>query len=390
MSSVPFFEEEKEKDWQVTGSGRLFSHQFGFGRLDAFRMIEVAKKWKPVRKHAWYFSPWVYVDHQLPQGDQGLASTIEVTAAQLKQANLARIEHVTITMNVAHGRRGDLSVELRSPIGVVSHLATARRNDEDTEGYNAWVFMSVAHFGETGVGNWTVIVKDTIVNEHTGTFKDYKLRLWGESIDGSTQPDLPMPTKDDDDDKVTTTILPSTTSIVIPPTTLPSVTTGLPTRPTKIPKPGDKDNQPSTPTSTPSPSDSFLPSIFPTFGVSKRTQIWVYGAIGLILAFVACLGLYFYMQRRKRLQRNPRENYEFAMLDAAEDFDETDGMLESMNGGAGGKKGRKKRAGELYDAFAGESDDELFSDDEAYRDVEDDELLSEKGDDDVRRHGGGG
>ena len=41
-----------------------------------------------------------------------------------------------------------------------------------------------------------------------------------------------------------------------------------------------------------------------------------------------------------------------------------------MLAGAGGRRGRR-RAGELYDAFAGESDEELFSDEDedgTYRD----------------------
>jgi kexin len=64
----------------------------------------------------------------------------------LTKANLERLEHVTVTMNVDHTRRGDLSVELKSPEGVVSHLATARRNDAARAGYVDWTFMSVVHW----------------------------------------------------------------------------------------------------------------------------------------------------------------------------------------------------------------------------------------------------
>lgn len=69
------------------------------------------------------------------------------------------------------------------------------------------------------------------------------------------------------------------------------------------------------------------------------------------------------MQRRKRLRNNPRDDYEFEVLDTEE---ETRGL----NIDASGKK-VKRRAGELYDAFAGESDEELFSSDgeEGYRDA---------------------
>jgi kexin len=51
-----------------------------------------------------------------------------------------------VTMNVNHTRRGDLSVELRSPEGVISHLSTARRFDDAEVGYVDWTFMTVAHW----------------------------------------------------------------------------------------------------------------------------------------------------------------------------------------------------------------------------------------------------
>ena len=118
------------------------------------------------------------------------------------------------------------------------------------------------------------------------------------------------------------------------------------------------------PTPTHTPSESFLPSFFPTFGVSKRTQIWIYGSFGLIVTFCCALGVYFYVQRKKRQRNNPHDDYEFEVLD---DHDDDTG---GMNGHTGGRKA-KRRAGELYDAFAGESDEEVFSDveDEPYKDA---------------------
>jgi kexin len=64
----------------------------------------------------------------------------------LKEANLERVEHVTITMNVKHTHRGDLSADLISPAGFVSHIATTRRMDSSKDGYADWTFMSVAHW----------------------------------------------------------------------------------------------------------------------------------------------------------------------------------------------------------------------------------------------------
>ncbi len=222
------------------------------------------------------------------------------------------------------------------------------------------------------------MVKDTNVNEHNGTFTDWRLTLWGECIDPSNQELLPMPTENDDDDhdvisaevstatvatgmtgaghfanptdhierpvkvkptaslKPTLSVSPGTLTATTPATHVPSGTSA---------------------SGTSASSENLLPHYFPTFGVSKRTQIWIYGALAIIVLFCAGLGVYFYVQRRKRI-RNSRDRYEFEVLNNQEGA--------TMGGnGAGGKGTRAgKRAGELYDAFAGESDEELLSEEE--------------------------
>ncbi|KAJ9648610.1 pheromone processing endoprotease [Coniosporium tulheliwenetii] len=357
--------DDAPSDWQETATGRKYSHQFGYGKLNAWAIIEAAKTWK--------------------SGDKGIASTFEVTPPALQDANLARIEHITVTMNVEHTRRGDLSVELRSPSGVVSHLSTTRKSDDERAGYVDWTFMSVAHWNESGIGNWTIIVKDTIVNEHNGSFTDWRLRLWGESIDGSKAKLLPLPSEHDDDDHDDIVSAPAhTTTVAVPsgatPTgDLPANPSDHPDRPVK-PGPVDGTTKPTlTPTatvpfeapsatSTGTPEEnnsSFLPSPFPTFGLSKRTQIWIYGSLALILVFCASLAVYLFLARRKRLRLAGRDDYEFEVL---EDEDEGRGAGAGVGVGTGvggGRQGRRKRrAGELYDAFAGESDEELLSEDE--------------------------
>jgi kexin len=221
--------------------------------------------------------------------------------------------------------------------------------------------------GESGIGTWTVILKDTMVNEHNGTFIDWHLKLWGEAIDGSKQGLLPMPDEHDDDDhdKIisSTTTIAGTTQAITPvptPTSLMTNPTDHPDRPVNAKPSGTEDESTSaTATTSAAPeattsASSWLPSFFPTFGVSSKTQIWIYGAAGLILIFCAALGVYLWMARRKRLRNNPRDEWEFDLLEE----DEAEGLQSGkrISGKAG--KGGKRRAGELYDAFAAGSEDE--------------------------------
>lgn len=205
-------------------------------------------------------------------------------------------------------------------------------------------------------------MRDTKVNDDKGKFIDWHLKLWGEAIDASKATVLPMPSDNDDDDHdavATTTATAITTSLPPPPAdTNTAINTALPTDHPERPIKPSKTPGSSAPTSTSTESSaaqtttaasSWLPSFLPTFGVSSSTQAWIYGAIGLIAAFCCGLGAWFWFMRRKQRLNNPRDDYEFEPLNA-EDGGDLDGGAE--------KNGQKRRGGELYDAFAGGSEDE--------------------------------
>ena len=236
------------------------------------------------------------------------------------------------------------------------------------------------------MGEWSVVVKDTEVNENNGTFIDWRIKLFGECSDASKQEPFPMPSEHDDDDHDVITGTPTYVSIDPSkgrPTSLPAVPSDHPDRPVNI-KPSHSTMPTSTLASTSTSAslsvstsalatdlpnvppeddtqdDHFLPHLFPTFGVSKRTQIWIYGAVGIILIFCIGLGVYLFIQRRKR-RRSERDDYEFEEL-----------LDDGANGHVDGRR-TKRRAGELYNAFAGGSEDEddgLLSEAEEERDEE--------------------
>ncbi|KAI9823686.1 MAG: pheromone processing endoprotease [Phylliscum demangeonii] len=380
QTAIPVNEEEAD-EWQATTIGKKFSHKYGYGKLDAYALVEAARTFPLVKPQAWYDTPWMHVNQSIPQGDQGLASSVEVSTEQLAAANLERLEHVTVTMNLKHARRGDVSVELRSPNGVVSHLSATRKNDKSNAGYQDWTFMSVVHWGESGLGKWSLVVKDTITNDFHGSFTDWKMTLWGECIDPATAQPHPLPT-DDDDKEHDATATASASTIHMPGAATPTgaviaVPTDHPSRPVpqKPSAGGDPSTSMSTSTSTStrtstapsaasgtaatsatSHADRFLPSMFPTFGVSKRTQIWIYGSLAIIVLFCIAIGVYLYLARRRRLRNHVRDDYEFEVLD------DQDGAAGPLAGSSSSRrKPARRKGGELYDAFAGESDEELFS-----------------------------
>lgn len=213
--------------------------------------------------------------------------------------------------------------------------------------------------GEKGAGTWTVVVRDTKVNAHSGVWVDWHLKLWGESIDPAKAKLLPMPTEEEDANHdaetttqaATTTTLPADpqgTNSVIHPTDLPSDHPNRPTKPAMATPTGTSGAAAAT-----TSASTWLPSFLPTFGAAPHTLAWIYGAMGLIVLFMVGLGIWWYVMRRRRLRNSPRDAYEFELLN------EEEGERLAGGGAAGEKNGqRRTRGGELYDAFAGGSDDE--------------------------------
>lgn len=244
------------------------------------------------------------------------------------------------------------------------------------------------------------------MNNEKGKFIDWHLKLWGESIDASKAKILPMPSEDDDADhdviQSTVSGAASTKSIAAPSTTKSAVTanpTDHPVRPTKPgaqptesstkpqetsadEKPSDTEHEVTTGTESAQASSSTSPSSWvswlPTFGT--KAKIWIYAALGLIVAFCCGLGVYLWVARRRRLRNNPRNNYEFELLDE----EETEGLNSAEKGANGGKKTRRTRGGELYDAFAGGSDDDDEFDE--YRDRSAERLAGHNPDDEPEHY----
>lgn len=217
-------------------------------------------------------------------------------------------------------------------------------------------------------------MKDNKANEHQGKFIDWHLKLWGEAADADKATLLPMPNEDDDKDHnkiITSTQTAPASTATGPPrpeethdhsAPHPSEHPQRPTKPTGKPKPTETgteteeeeaDSTSDAQETTQTASSSWI-SWLPTLGASKAAQPWIYGAFGLIVAFCAGLGIYLWVVRRRRLRNDSRSNYEFEMLDE----EEGEGLNSGEKGAAGARGARRTRGGELYDAFAGGSDDE--------------------------------
>src|SRR5687767_2506300 len=120
ISAVPF--DLKDPEWELNTAGRYFSHKYGYGLLDAYTIIQNAKTFKNLGPQVFLEMPIVKVNEKIPMDNEGIISSIQVTQDELDDVEFGRLEHVTVTVNIQHTRRGDIQVDLISPNGIISHI----------------------------------------------------------------------------------------------------------------------------------------------------------------------------------------------------------------------------------------------------------------------------
>lgn len=157
------------------GADKWFSNKFGFGSMDAGRMVELAKEWKLVGKPAMISTKMKLVGKVFKHS---LQSSFKVRRVN----NIKALEKVAIAVDVRTKRRGDVSLWLRSPAGTSSTLMTRRTSDDDNGGWAGWTFSTNAFFGEERVNGEWVLGMENHGNKEV-ELVSWRLTFFGSSVD---------------------------------------------------------------------------------------------------------------------------------------------------------------------------------------------------------------
>lgn len=157
-------------DWN--GGGLHFSHDYGFGLVDATAAVRLAESWQTQSTYANMSVQTVnHSDNaKIPDGTGSLKSTITLGSSE-------RIDKIVVDLNITHPRVGDLTVTLTSPTGttaiLVAHPASGTGGGIvfETSANNFW--------GEDAKGNWTLTVTDS-VSGNVGTLNGWTLQALGD------------------------------------------------------------------------------------------------------------------------------------------------------------------------------------------------------------------
>ncbi|MFM8413673.1 MAG: choice-of-anchor D domain-containing protein [Planctomycetota bacterium] len=171
-----------DSDWVLNGDGRFVNHKYGFGAVDAAAAVALASTWQSVGPEQSASSPVITVGAQVPDNNAtGITSSFTVGAD-------ISVEWVEVVFNATHPYRGDLELELTSPSGTKSVLAT-KRGDSGAN-YSGWMFTSARHWGESSKGAWTLRVADR-AGEDIGTWNSWQINVYGTAKDGGGGTPLP-------------------------------------------------------------------------------------------------------------------------------------------------------------------------------------------------------
>ncbi|XP_075266131.1 neuroendocrine convertase 2-like [Convolutriloba macropyga] len=142
--------------WEFNGDGRTVSHDFGFGVMNAAKMILAAKNWTtvPERKQCTVgeVDEGLWAMHKMDSDDQ-LIFTFDGKQC-IDEVNY--VEHAVVITSYEASFRGAVQVELTSPNGFTSILMRPRFKDNSSAPLLTWPFVSFLHWGEPATGDWKV------------------------------------------------------------------------------------------------------------------------------------------------------------------------------------------------------------------------------------------
>ncbi len=158
--------------WRANAANYWFNPYYGFGRLDATAAVAAAKNWETgiVSRQTRY--PVVLQSTVIPQsGGSPLQTSVEVGVNHA-------LEDVSVSVSSDHSDWSDLTIVLVSPSGTRSVLSAGQSGTQLINLQESWQFSSLAFYGESSVGNWTLELTDAEAGP-TGSLTAWELIVRG-------------------------------------------------------------------------------------------------------------------------------------------------------------------------------------------------------------------
>ena len=157
-----------------------FSHEYGFGVVDAGAAVALANNWTPLpafREVSATASPALAIPDPPSSGTADAVSS-SVTLGP----HVGFVEFLAIELGLTHRNYRDLRIELVSPTGATSTLlppdVEASRSSDKRADDVTYRLGSARHLGEQAAGEWTLRITDERTGD-TGRLHSWKLTAYG-------------------------------------------------------------------------------------------------------------------------------------------------------------------------------------------------------------------
>lgn len=168
-------------DWQFNGASNLnggglhFSHDFGFGAVNAHSAVRLAETWDYQQTYDGSLSGSEGLSTLTANGGTFNLSDGQTVSDFISVAGDIELEQVIVNVDISHNHSGDLTVVLVSPDGTESYLLTrpntfgSNGSGTDNPGsysgsINSWDLSTNAHWGESSQGQWELRITDASGN----------------------------------------------------------------------------------------------------------------------------------------------------------------------------------------------------------------------------------
>ena len=151
----------KHHSWTLNKANYMYSHFFGFGRVDTDLLVSAAKQWTLLPPQIQNNQTIQLNDEEVPTMNNG---SINITFEINEELNteIKFIEFVQVSLNITVIDASLLRIQLISPSGTLYNVKVTSISDDDKE--NVYLTYTVRGFyGENSRGTWTLhVVSDSI------------------------------------------------------------------------------------------------------------------------------------------------------------------------------------------------------------------------------------
>ncbi|KAL5239580.1 hypothetical protein ACI65C_006990 [Semiaphis heraclei] len=166
--------------WNRNKAGFYYSVDFGFGLVNAYKLVQEAMKWENVPEMSSCGIRMPKVKGFPVSRNRAARIIVNSNGCEGLTGEIKFLEYVQLVVTMTYPKRGDIQITMRSPLGTECHVLENRPKDFSTNGLRRWTFSILAFWGESPKGNFVIDIFDTTGDSsNNGIINEMTLSLHG-------------------------------------------------------------------------------------------------------------------------------------------------------------------------------------------------------------------